>query len=267
MSRWQNYFQDKRVWITGASSGIGAAMVRALGSAGIATLASARRIDRLDEIAASYPSVQTLALDISELDGISETVTRGWDLLGCIDVLINNAGVSQRSLFAETDPEVLERILQVNMTGPMRLTREVLSRMLTQGAGHLVSVTSYAAFVPTPLRTVYTAAKMGLHGLFDALRAEVGPSGITVTLVVPGFVRTEISTNSLDAAGNPRGVMDSNQATGMSPEDAADRILTGIARRRQQFVVATTPRLRFARLLRTLIPRVFWRILERADVK
>jgi short-subunit dehydrogenase len=215
---WQSYFAGKRVWVTGASSGIGQALVQLLGSADVQTLASARREDRLEALAAQYPSVQVLPLDLAATDRIAETAARAWDLLGGVDVLINNAGISQRASFVESDPEALERVIDVDLKGTMRLTHAVASRMLRAGTGHLAVVSSAVTLIPAPLRSAYAAAKMGLHGLFDVLRSELGPHGISVSIVVPGFVRTEISQHAVTATGGEHGQLSGHQASGDTPE-------------------------------------------------
>jgi short-subunit dehydrogenase len=266
MSNWVDYFSGKRVWVTGASSGIGRALVEALGDAGVSTVASARREDRLSELVDKHKTVRALPMDIADFAAAEEMATRAWDLLGGVDVLINNAGVSQRFVFSEADADVLRRIVDVNLTGTMLLTRATVSRMLAGGGGHLVAVTSLAARVPTPLRTVYTAAKMGLHGLFDSLRGEVEPQGIAVTLVVPGMVNTEISQHSVTAAGEHYGVTDRNQADGMSPEACAQQILAGVAKRRREVSVAMNPKLRFAVFMRRNLPGLFFKIIAKAKV-
>jgi len=145
MKKWNNYFSGKRVWITGASGGIGRAMVEALGAAGVDVVASDIREDQMADLAERFDSVRTLPMDITDSAAVDEKATRTWDLLGSVDVLINNAGVSQRSLFAETDPAVLRRIVEVNLIGTMEVTRAVVARMLAGNGGHLVTITSMAA--------------------------------------------------------------------------------------------------------------------------
>ena len=266
MAEWGTYFAGKRVWVTGASSGIGRSLVDALGLAGVATIASARREEQLSELAERYPSVHALPLDIAAFATIDEMATRAWDILGGVDILINNAGVSQRATFAESDPKALQRVLDVNLAGTMRLTHAVLSRMLAAGGGHIVTITSYAARIPTPLRSAYTAAKMGLHGLFDCIRSEVATQGIAVTLVVPGFVRTDISRNAVTETGERYGTLDEGLADGMPPDVAAEKILTGIARRRREFALAVTPRFAFGHFMRRVFPGIFFRLVAKARV-
>ena len=266
MEKWSNYFSGKRVWVTGASGGIGRAMVEALGEAGVDVVASDIREDLLSDLAQRFDSVRTLPMDITDSAAVDEKATRAWDLLGAVDILMNNAGVSQRSLFAETDPAVLRRIIEVNLIGTMLVTRAVVARMLAGNGGHLVTITSMAARVPTPQRTMYSAAKMGLHGLFDSLRGEVEPKGIAVTLVVPGMVRTDISAHAMTASGDAYGITDRNQAAGMPPDECAGKILNGVAAHRREFTVAMVPKLRLAVFVRRFLPALFFKLIAKAKV-
>jgi short-subunit dehydrogenase len=266
MADWRRYFVGKRVWVTGASSGIGNEIVRALGAAGVNTIASARRLERLEELASSFESVTALPLDIVDFGSIEEVTMRAWDQLGGIDILINNAGISHRFLFAEAEPASLQRVVDVNLNGTMYLTQAVLKRMLAAGGGHIATVTSYAIHVPTPHRTVYTAVKRALHGLFDALRTEVDDKGITITLAVPGMVRTEIGHHAVTAGGGEHGKLDSILAEGMTAEDCAERILRGVAARRREFAVAVVPKLLLGRFLHHNMPGLFYILLKKFRV-
>jgi len=266
MEKWSNYFSGKRVWVTGASGGIGRAMVEALGEAGVDVVASDIREDLLSDLAQRFDSVRTLPMDITDSAAVDEKATRAWDLLGAVDILMNNAGVSQRSLFAETNPAVLRRIIEVNLIGTMLVTRAVVARMLAGNGGHLVTITSMAARVPTPQRTMYSAAKMGLHGLFDSLRGEVEPKGIAVTLVLPGVVRTDISAHAMTASGDAYGITDRNQAAGMPPDECAGKILNGVAAHRREFTVAMVPKLRLAVFVRRFLPALFFKLIAKAKV-
>lgn len=263
---WQSYFQGKSVWVTGASSGIGEALVDALGAAGVRTLASARRIERLEELRLRHASVSALPLDLSEPERIGEIAARAWDQLGGIDILVNNAGISQRSTFVEADPATLERVIRIDLIGTMWLTHAVAARMKHRGSGHLVAITSLAAMIPTPRRTAYAAAKAGLHALFDAMRGELELSGITISLAAPGFVRTEISTHAVTETGAEHGVLDPNQERGDDAASCAAEILSGVAKRRREFLVSMSPKLRIALLLRRHAPGLLWRILAKAPV-
>lgn len=267
MAHWSEYFEGKRVWVTGASSGIGAAMVDALGGAGVRTLASARRAGPLEALAESHPSVSTLALDLADRASLGEVATRAWDLMGGVDVLVNNAGISQRSFFVDSDPAALDRVIEIDLLGTMWLTHAVASRMKSQGGGHLVIVSSVIAKLPTPYRTAYAAAKGGLHGLFDAMRGELEPDGIDISIAVPGFVKTEISTHAVTESGAELGALDPGQATGHSPAACAREILAGVAKRRREFLVSMSPKIRLGLALRALAPGLLWRTLAKADVR
>ena len=259
-------FGGARVWVTGASSGLGEALAEALADAGATVLASARRLDRLEALAARRPGVFVSRLDLADRVSLAGAAARAWDTLGGIDILINNAGISQRSLFVDSDPAALERVIEVDLLGTMRLTREVAARMALRGSGQIAVVTSIVAKIPTPQRSAYAAAKAGLHGLTDALRGELEPRGITLSLVVPGFVRTEISTHAVTADGSEHGELDPNQAAGASPAAAAEAVLRGLARRRREFTVAMTPKLWLGLALRRVAPALLWRTLARSRV-
>jgi len=263
---WQDYFAGKHVWITGAGGGLGSAMTTALAEYGAEIVASDIREDLVSDLAERFSTVHPLALDISNSDLIDEAATRVWDLLGSVDILINNAGISQRSLFAETDRAVLRRIIEINLIGTMEVTRAVVPRMLAGGGGHILTITSMAARVQTPLRSMYAAAKSGLHGMFDCLRGELRAQGIRVTLAVPGTVQTGISKNAMTASGAAYGHTDRNQAAGMAPDECARKILKGAAARRREFTVAMPLKFRFAQFLRRYAPNLFFRMIANAKV-
>lgn len=265
MPAWEHYFTGKRVWVTGASSGIGRALVELLGRADVETIASARSEALLAQLAERHPSVESLPFDLSRLDSLADVAARAWGEQG-IDVLINNAGISQRSLFVESDPEALERVIDLNLKGTLRLTQSVAARMIRAGSGHLAVVSSVVVNLPTPLRTAYAASKAGLHGLYDALRGELEPHDIAISIAIPGAVQTEISHHAITATGAEHGKLDQNQATGHSPQACALEILKGLARRRREFLVSMTPRLRIGLLLRRIAPGVLWRTLAKTRV-
>jgi short-subunit dehydrogenase len=262
-SRWQRYFAGKRVWVTGASSGIGRALVEALGGAGVATLASARNAEALDELAGQFESVSALPLDIVDVDALDEKTARAWDMLGGIDILVNNAGISQRFAFADGEVAALRRVIDVNLTGTMALTHAVIKRMLAAGSGRLVTVTSWITRLPIPLRTMYAATKFALHGFFDALRGEVESQGIGITLIVPGIISTPISQHAVSASGTAHGGMDTMLAQGLPVGVSAERMLRGIAREKREFAVARTPRLLYGALMRKIWPSFYFKAVSK----
>ena len=229
-------FGGKRIWITGASSGIGAALARALAAEGAALVLSGRRRDALEAFGGDSLALPFEATDMAALPG---AVAAAWDWRGGVDMLINNAGISQRSLAIDTAPEVYERIIDVDLLAPIRLTQLVLPLMAERGAGHIVAISSVAGRLGPVLRTAYAAAKHGLIGYCDALRAEVETAyGIKVTTILPGSVRTQVAANALQGDGSPRGISDANIEAGMDPAECARLILDALAAGTRELIVA-----------------------------
>ncbi|HEX5661501.1 MAG TPA: SDR family oxidoreductase [Polyangiales bacterium] len=198
-------FAGKVVWITGASSGIGEALAYELAGQGAQLVLSARRRERLEAVRArcAHPEDhRVLAFDIADTASHAEQVARVLDEVGRIDVLINNAGVSQRALVKETALEVDRRLFEVDYFGPVSLIKLVLPQMLQQKSGSIVAVSSVAGLVATPYRSSYAAAKAALLAFHDALRAETAQDGIQVSVLCPGFVATEIAQAALVGDGS-----------------------------------------------------------------
>jgi short-subunit dehydrogenase len=233
-------FEGQTVWITGASSGIGEALAEAVAAQGAAVILSGRRRDALDSVAARLPT-ESLVLPFETTDwaALPGAVETAWGWRGGVDMLVNNAGISQRSLAVDTKPEVYRQILDVDLLAPIWLTQLLLPRMAERRSGHIVGISSVAGRLGTVLRTAYCAAKHGLIGYCDALRAEVEQAyGIRVTTVLPGSVRTMVAANALQADGSTRGESDTNIDAGMDPAECARRILAGIAEGQREIIVA-----------------------------
>jgi short-subunit dehydrogenase len=237
-------FNGSVVWITGASAGIGAALARRLADEGAALALSARRADELTALAASLPSgTRSLVVpgDVTDIDAIPRW--RDWieAELGPIDVLVANAGISQRSLVRDTPLEVYRKLMEIDFFAPVAFAQAVLPGMVERGSGYLVVTSSVAARYSTPLRSGYCAAKAALHGFFDSLRAESTKNGIAVSLVVAGPVATDVSVNAITGNGSNYGIMDEMQATGIPVDRAAAMILAGMEAREPDIVVAEGP--------------------------
>ena len=216
---------DRLVWITGASSGIGEALAYDLSNRGARLVLSSRREDALHEVRerCARPDAHVVqTLDLAEPDSLDTAAERVQSEVGPVDVLINNGGISQRGTAAETDMAAVRRILEVNFFGAVQLTKAVLPEMQRRGRGHIAVVSSVAGKFSTPFRTSYAASKHALHGWYDGLRAEVHDDNIGVTIVCPGFVRTNVGANALDSNGNRLGERASEK--GMPPEDCAAAI-------------------------------------------
>lgn len=221
-------------WITGASSGIGEALALELSSQGHQLILSARNLAKLEALKASlkHPErARILTFDLAETAQSEAMVDTAWKLFGRIDVLILNAGLSQRSLAQESSLDVYRRLMDVNYLGNVALTQSLLPKFLSQGSGQFVVISSLVGKFGTPFRTGYSASKHALHGYYDSLRAEMmmQQKDIAVTIICPGFVATDISYNALGGSGIATGVYDSANAQGISPADFARRALPVMA--------------------------------------
>lgn len=226
----------QRIWITGASSGIGAALAKAFAAEGAQLVLSGRRRDALAGVAACVqPDALLLPFEATDWAALPSIVARA----GSIDILVNNAGISQRSLAVDTKPEVYRTLIETDLLAPIWLTQLVLPAMAARRSGHIIGISSVAGRVGTVLRTGYCAAKHGLIGYLDALRAEVEHAyGVRVTTVLPGSVRTQVAANALQADGSVRGESDPNIDAGMEPAECARRILEGIEAEKREIIVA-----------------------------
>jgi dehydrogenase/reductase SDR family protein 7B len=233
-------FASKVVWITGASSGIGEALANALLAQGADVILSGRRGEALQAVAAQAPErALVLPFETTDYERLPELVEQAWNWRGRIDLLINNAGISQRSLALDTSFDVYRQLIEVDYLAPLALTQHVLPRMVEQGGGQLAIVSSVAGKVGTALRTGYCGAKHAVVGYFEGLRAEVEQAyGIAVSVILPGSVRTAIAHNALEGSGAARGRSDTNIDNGIDPVAAAQTILEGLSARQHDIVVA-----------------------------
>ena len=233
-------FASRVVWITGASSGIGEALARAMLAQGAEVILSGRRADALQALAAVAPE-RTLVLpfETTDYDRLPALVEQAWGWRGRIDLLINNAGISQRSLALDTSLQVYRQLMEVDYLAPVALTQLLLPLLVEQGSGQLAVVSSVAGKLGAPLRTGYCGAKHAVVGYFEALRAEVEQAyGIGVSVIIPGSVRTAIAANALEGGGNARGRSDANIDNGIDPDDAARTIIEGLSAGKHDIVVA-----------------------------
>ncbi len=224
-------FRGKTVWVTGASSGIGEALAQGLAARGAKIILSGRRVDALEKVAKRL-GAETLVLpfEATDYDALPGVVAEAEKWKRGVDLLINNAGVSQRSLALDTSFDVYRTLMEVDFFAPLRLTQLVLPGMVGRKSGAIAVVSSVAGKVGAPLRTGYCAAKHAVVGYFEALRAEVEKAyGIKVHVILPGSVKTGVSVNSLTGDGTRRGKNDVNIENGMEPARAAEIMLDGIA--------------------------------------
>ncbi len=243
-------FKDKVVWITGASSGIGEALARAFSDDGAHIILSGRREDALNSVADNL-STETLVLpfETTDYDILPEKIVQAVNWKGRVDILINNAGISQRSLAVETHPDIHHKIVNVDLLAPIWLTQLLLPHMVEAGGGHIVGISSVAGRIGAPLRTAYSAAKHGLIGYMDALRTETEVlHNIKVTNILPGSIRTDVSRNALTKDGDRRGKSDDVIDNGMEPAECARQILEAVANNTPELIIAEGPELMMAQL-------------------
>jgi dehydrogenase/reductase SDR family protein 7B len=233
-------WHGKTVWITGASSGIGAALAEAFAAEGARLILSGRRVDPLAALATKLGSEILLApFETTDWNNLPIIVDEAWGWRDGVDVLVNNAGISQRSLAVDTVSEVYDRLLDTDLRAPIHLTQLLLPHMVERRTGTIVMISSVAGRLGPVLRTGYAAAKHGLIGYADALRAEVELAyGLRIVNVLPGSVRTGVAANALQADGSARGESDINIDAGMDPAECARQILAGLAEGQREIVVA-----------------------------
>ncbi len=220
--------QNETIWITGASSGIGKGLALALAKRGARLVLSGRNRAALDEVAADCPGAHVEAFEATDLAALPAIVDRVQAATGGVTWLVNNAGISQRSLALDTDFSVYRTIMEVDFFAPVRLTQLVLPAMVAAGGGRIINNASVAGKVGSPLRTGYCSAKHALVGYSDALRAETTQYGIRVHVLTPGFVATGIGANALRGDGSVKGAGDDPVDAGISIHEAAEQIIAGV---------------------------------------
>ena len=258
--------ENKVVWVTGASSGIGEALVYLLAAEGARLVLSSNEPERLEEVRQRCNAPDrhlALPLDLSDTDAFPGLVEEVLGREGCVDILVNNGGISVRSLARETDLEIDRRVMEIDYFGHVALTKAVLPSMLERRSGHIVVTSSVMGLMPAPYRSAYCAAKHALHGFFDTLRAEVWRENIHVTMICPAAVRTEISVKALTGDGGRFGKMDGVVAAGIPPEACARAMLDAIRKRKREVVVGRgAPR--YGPYVKRWFPALFERALRRA---
>ncbi len=261
--------KGKTVWITGASSGIGRALVLEFAKYGANIVLSARTVAALKAVQkeAGLTDANSLIvpMDLSKYDKYKLLVDKVTKKFGAIDYLVNNGGISQRALAHETALSVYEKLMAVNFFGNIALTQEVLPLMRARKSGTIATVSSVAGKFGTPMRSGYSASKFALSGYYEAIRAENYKENIRVVVVLPGFINTKVSVNALTAKGKAQGTMDSAQASAMSAEECAKRVVPGIVAGKHE-VYAGAFRERFALFMSRHFPSIFARIIRKAKV-
>ncbi|MBI3133224.1 MAG: SDR family oxidoreductase [Bacteroidetes bacterium] len=257
-------YQNSIVWITGASSGIGAETAIQMNAAGAFVILSARNKEALQKVQNQLKfkaQSAIICLDLEKSEGFAEIAREIQVTYGRIDYLINNGGLSQRGEAADTSMEVNRRIMEINYFGNIALTKAVLPVMHSQKSGHIVVIASIAGKFGFFLRSAYSASKHALQGYYESLLLEEEKNNIFVTLVYPGKINTEISKSALNASGNAHGVMDHNQETGMPVSVCVRKMLKAVSKKKKAVLIGKKEIL--AVHIKRFWPWLFWKIIRK----
>ena len=260
-----NIFKDKVVWITGASSGIGEALVYAIAERGATIIASSNDIPGLNRVREACNSksdmVYCVPFDLSDTSEIEKLAGQQISAFGRIDFLINIGGISQRARVDETPIWLDRKIFEINYFGTISLTKAVLPYMIRQKSGHILATSSISGRFGFPLRSAYSASKQALHGFFETLYLENKNSNIKTSVIIPGRVNTAISFHALDSEGKEHGKQDEGLARGISPGKAAEIIIRGIEKDKREILVGRGELMLLH--IRRYCPWLFFRIADK----
>jgi short-subunit dehydrogenase len=256
-------FRDKTCWITGASSGIGKELAILLAHERAKLILSGSNTNLLNEVRAeclAYTNYcKVVPFDLSKPDEVERTANEVVGSYGPIYLLVNNGGITQRSLAIETSIEIDRKIMEIDYFSHVVITKIVIPGMLKAGEGFIAVTSSLTGKFGFHQRSAYSAAKHALQGFFETLRMEVKPHNISVTVVYPGFINTPISVRALDSTGKAHGVMDSNQKNGMSAQKCAFKYLKAVKRRKPEAVIGGKELIMF--YLKRFFPFLFFKLI------
>lgn len=269
-----SYYKGKTVWITGASAGIGRALALALAERGADLILSSRKQAALDIVAqecqnlATERSITTIVipLDLEDHQGLETLLNAQIKHISKVDILINNGGISQRSKVANTSFKVYKRLMDINYLGTVQISLGILPYFLKKNKGHFVTITSMAGKFGVPYRSGYSASKMALHGFFEAMRAELTGQDIAITMVCPGYIKTDISKNALTSSGEAQGTMDDAQRNGMEVEVLVSKMLKAISLQKEEVHIGGFKETKMAGLISRLLPSTFRKVIAKAKV-
>ncbi|GAB5486362.1 MAG: SDR family NAD(P)-dependent oxidoreductase [Parasphingorhabdus sp.] len=256
-------FKDKVVWITGASSGIGEAFADAFHAQGAHVILSALSQEELEPVTSRLDGAVSLAFDVADFEALPALADQAMGHFGRIDILVNNAGITQRALAKDTSFEVYRRVIDVDLMAPIALTQLVLPHMRARGSGRILVMGSVAGKFGSALRTAYCAAKHGVFGYFDALRAEVVHDGIEVHVIAPGAVRTNLARNALTGGGDRFGRTDDFIEGGYDPAYLVSEVFKAIAKGRREIIIARGKE-RLGYRLRRFFPETAFDVIAKA---
>lgn len=233
--------KNKTIWITGASSGIGEACSYLFAAEGANLILTATREEQLKRVQQKCIGLgakcEILPFDLSNIENLGALTDKALSFFGKIDVMFHNAGISQRGKAVDTDFSVDKKIMDVNFFAPVKITKQLLPKMIENGGGTIAVTTSISGKFGFPLRSAYASSKFALYGFFETVHAEYYDQNIRVVMVCPGRVKTNISYNALEADGTKHAQMDDGQAGGISSDKAAQKIVKAIQRQKPEIFV------------------------------
>lgn len=257
--------QNKTIWITGASSGIGEALAYECINAGAKIIISARRENELKRVAdackTAPENILILPLDLENTQNIEDKVNKVIQKFGRIDILVNNSGMGHRTKAVNTPTEIDRKIMEVNFFGTINLTKAVAKKMQQNKSGKIVVVTSIMGKYGLPLYSTYAASKFALYGYFESLRQEIYNDNVKVLIVSPGFINTDVSTKLLMENGKEYGIKSDSQNKGMSPVDCAKGILKAIKGNRDHKFIGGYEI--FSVFVKQYFPRLFYKLMRK----
>jgi dehydrogenase/reductase SDR family protein 7B len=260
-----NDLTNKVIWITGASSGIGEALVYECAKRGAKLILSARRTQELERVAKranlSTDHFLILPFDLSDTSKATEYAATIIQRFGAIDLLINNGGQSQRAEAIETSTETERKLFEINYFSAVNLSKAVLPYMLKHKSGKIVVISSIAGKFGFYLRSTYSAAKHALYGYFESLRLEIETKGLSVLIVSPGKIKTNVSLNAESGNGSSHNKMDESHENAMSAEECARQIIKGIRYNKEEIFIGGKEILMIN--IRRFFPKLFSKLLRK----
>jgi len=261
-------YQQKVVWITGASEGIGRALAKVFAQEGARLILSSRREDKLKLVAESCLAqgaiaAHHIAFDLEDDLALDAACKKAQSLFGSIDVLVLNAGLSQRAFAAETTVNTFRRLMNVNYLANVRITLNLLKGLL-KAKSQIVVISSLVGKFGSPYRSGYAASKHALHGFYDSLRAE-HIDALAVSIICPGFIKTDLSLHALKGDGQALNIMDDAQASGMLAEVFVNRAIKGISLGKAEMYIGGKERMGV--YLKRFFPGLFRKLISKAKVR
>lgn len=261
-------FNNKTIWITGASSGIGKALALALSQYNCQLILSSRRKEALEVVKSQCKNperIAILAFDLADYNQMEPIALKAIECFGTVDILINNGGISQRSLVIDTHIEVYKKLVDIDYLGTVALTKALLPHFVERQTGQFVTVSSVMGKFSSPLRSGYCGAKHALHGFFDALRLEHDKDNIKVTMICPGFVNTDVARNALTGDGSQQQHQDASTQNGLDVDVFAQRMLKAIEKEKREVYIGNKEI--YGVHLKQFVPRFLHWYLLRSEVK